>query len=118
MVVQIIYEHGIFTDEKIGKTRADIHLESRRRDKRSVSYHSNVFSLSPGTLFSMLDHPRPDLAPDALLPDDTRIWAALQDVSGGTWGGAVYDAEQILKTIAAGKEVLNVNKRSKDQETS
>ena len=35
---------------------------------------------------------RADLAPDPSLPDDTRIWAALQDVSGGTWGGAVYDA--------------------------
>jgi len=44
---------------------------------------------------------REDLAPDASLPDDTRIWAALQDVSGGPWGGAVYDAEAILKVIEA-----------------
>jgi putative YjhG/YagF family dehydratase len=50
--------------------------------------------------------PRPDLAADPQLPDDTRIWAALQDVSGGTWGGAVYDAEAILRVIAAGKRVL------------
>ncbi|MBK8258632.1 MAG: type VI secretion system tip protein VgrG [Polyangiaceae bacterium] len=64
---QYVYEHGIFTDEKVGKTRADIHIESHRRDKRSVSYHSNVFALSPGVLFSMLDHPRPDLAPDKKL---------------------------------------------------
>ncbi len=49
---------------------------------------------------------RSDLAPDPLLPDDTRIWAALQDVSGGTWGGAVYDAALILKVIHAGKEAL------------
>ena len=48
--------------------------------------------------------PRTDLAPDPLLPDDTRIWAALQDVSGGTWGGAVYDVDAILKAIAAGKK--------------
>ena len=32
---------------------------------------------------------REDLARDPALPDDSRIWAALQDVSGGTWGGAV-----------------------------
>ena len=50
--------------------------------------------------------PRPDLAADPLLPDDTRIWAALQDVSGGTWGGSVYDAEMILRTLAAGKKAL------------
>ncbi len=50
--------------------------------------------------------PRSDLGRDQSLPDDTRIWAALQDVSGGTWGGAVYDAEMILKVIEAGKDVI------------
>jgi len=49
---------------------------------------------------------RADLAPDPGLPDDTRIWAALQDVSGGTWGGAVYDADAILRVLAAGKRAL------------
>jgi xylonate dehydratase len=49
---------------------------------------------------------RPDLAADPSLPDDTRIWAALQDVGGGTWGGAVYDAEAILRVIAAGKAAI------------
>jgi xylonate dehydratase len=49
---------------------------------------------------------RPDLAPDPGLPDDTRLWAALQDVSGGAWGGSVFDVEQILKVIAAGKQAL------------
>jgi putative YjhG/YagF family dehydratase len=52
---------------------------------------------------------REDLAADPELPDDTRIWAALQDVSGGTWGGAVYDAAQILKVIDAGKATLRTN---------
>jgi putative YjhG/YagF family dehydratase len=51
--------------------------------------------------------PRPDLAADAALPDDTRIWAALQDVSGGAWGGSVYDTESILRVIAAGKRALD-----------
>lgn len=50
--------------------------------------------------------PRPDLAADAALPDDTRIWAALQGVSGGAWGGAVYDADAILRVIAAGQRAL------------
>jgi putative YjhG/YagF family dehydratase len=47
--------------------------------------------------------PRPDLAPDPLLPDDTRLWAALQDVSGGPWGGSVFDVDAILKVLAAGR---------------
>jgi dihydroxyacid dehydratase/phosphogluconate dehydratase len=49
---------------------------------------------------------RKDLARDPALPDDSRLWAALQDVSGGTWGGAVYDADAILEVIAAGKRAL------------
>lgn len=39
--------------------------------------------------------PHPDL------PDDTRLWAALQAVSGGSWGGCVYDVESILARIRA-----------------
>ena len=50
--------------------------------------------------------PHPDLAPDPALPDDTRIWAALQDASGGTWGGAVFDADAIVRVLAAGKRAL------------
>ncbi len=42
---------------------------------------------------------RPDLAPDPDLPDDTRLWAALQAVSGGSWGGCVYDVEAILARL-------------------
>jgi dihydroxyacid dehydratase/phosphogluconate dehydratase len=45
--------------------------------------------------------PRPDLAADALLPDDTKLWAALQNASGGVWGGCVYDAEAIAKKLSA-----------------
>lgn len=50
--------------------------------------------------------PRADLAPDRALPDDTRLWAALQDVSGGPWGGSVFDVDTILKVLAAGRKAL------------
>jgi putative YjhG/YagF family dehydratase len=43
--------------------------------------------------------PRPDLASDPNLPDDTRLWAALQTVSGGTWGGCVYDAASVATAL-------------------
>jgi xylonate dehydratase len=43
--------------------------------------------------------PRPDLAPDPGLPEDTRLWAALQQASGGTWGGCVYDVEAIVEAL-------------------
>jgi xylonate dehydratase len=40
------------------------------------------------------DHP--NLKPNPDLPEDTRLWAALQNLSGGIWGGCVYDVETIL----------------------
>ncbi|MFW6354677.1 MAG: dihydroxy-acid dehydratase, partial [Verrucomicrobiota bacterium] len=46
--------------------------------------------------------PHPDLRPHPKLPADTRLWAALQEVSGGTWGGCVYDVDAIVETLRAG----------------
>jgi putative YjhG/YagF family dehydratase len=43
---------------------------------------------------------RDDLQPDKDLPADTRLWAALQRVGGGTWGGCVYDVEKIVAKLA------------------
>ncbi|HEX8915857.1 MAG TPA: YjhG/YagF family D-xylonate dehydratase [Humisphaera sp.] len=44
--------------------------------------------------------PREDLAADPNLPADTKLWAILQALSGGTWGGCVYDAEAIAAKLA------------------
>lgn len=52
--------------------------------------------------------PHPDMAPDPRLPDDTRLWAALQNASGGAWGGCVYDVDRIIELLEAGKQALNV----------
>jgi putative YjhG/YagF family dehydratase len=48
--------------------------------------------------------PRPDLAPHPDLPDDTRLWAALIQASGGIWGGCVYDTNMILSHLERGRE--------------
>ncbi|HSY36007.1 MAG TPA: YjhG/YagF family D-xylonate dehydratase [Acidobacteriaceae bacterium] len=42
---------------------------------------------------------RTDLAPHPALPDDTRLWAALVQASGGVWGGCVYDTDLILSKL-------------------
>lgn len=47
--------------------------------------------------------PRTDLAPHPALPEDTRLWAALVQASGGVWGGCVYDVEAILAQLERGK---------------
>ncbi|MBK1878847.1 YjhG/YagF family D-xylonate dehydratase [Pelagicoccus mobilis] len=46
------------------------------------------------------------VSPHPQLPDDTRLWAALQDVSGGTWNGCVYDVDKIIETLEAGKKAI------------
>jgi xylonate dehydratase len=43
----------------------------------------------------------PLFEPNPRLPADTRLWAALQELGGGTWGGCVYDVEAILAVIDA-----------------
>jgi len=50
--------------------------------------------------------PHSGLRPAPGLPDDTRLWAVLQQASGGTWAGCVYDVERIVEVITAGLEVL------------
>jgi putative YjhG/YagF family dehydratase len=47
---------------------------------------------------------RPDLEPDPALPADTRIWAALQDISGGVWGGCVVDVDAVERVVRAGRD--------------
>ena len=46
--------------------------------------------------------PTSTLEPDPLMPADSRLWAALQHASGGTWGGCVYDVERIEHLLALG----------------
>lgn len=45
---------------------------------------------------------RTDLSADPNLPEDTRLWAALQQASGGIWGGCVYDANAIIRSLSKG----------------
>jgi putative YjhG/YagF family dehydratase len=78
-------------------------------DRNTLEGSINLVATSDGTLPAgqiedilqkRKDHPQ--LGPHEKLPDDTRLWAALQTVSGGTWGGCVYDVECILATLEAG----------------
>lgn len=61
-----------------------------------VGEGSTIFGAGVGSRVLAERLPRPDLAPDENLPDDTRLWAAMQAASGGTWGGCVYDVEEIV----------------------
>lgn len=48
----------------------------------------------------------PELAPHPRLPAETRLWAALQAASGGAWSGCVYDVDQIVRLLEAGRGAI------------
>lgn len=58
------------------------------------------FSAEEGAKRLAARKPRPDLAPHPELPDDTRLWAALVQASGGIWAGCVYDTDAIVARLA------------------
>jgi putative YjhG/YagF family dehydratase len=64
-----------------------------------VGEDGREFSPAEGTAILAGRPPHPDLRPDPDLPDDTRLWAALQRVGGGTWGGCVYDVDAIVAAL-------------------
>jgi putative YjhG/YagF family dehydratase len=71
-----------------------------------IGHGDELVSPEEGTLILQARDPYPGLAPDPKLPDDTRLWAALQAVSGGTWRGSIYDVERIVTALEAGKKAL------------
>jgi putative YjhG/YagF family dehydratase len=64
-----------------------------------VGHGENVFGAEEGSCVLSKRALRPDLAADPNLPDDTRLWAAMQAVSGGTWGGCIYDVDAIVEAL-------------------
>ena len=58
-----------------------------------------ILSRGEGARALSLRAPRDDLSPDPRLPADTRLWAALQEASGGAWGGCIYDADAIIEAL-------------------
>lgn len=67
-------------------------------------------SIEEATKILTLREPHPDLKSHQDLPDDTRLWAALQAVSGGTWRGSVYDTDRIIEVLEAGMKAMEKEK--------
>jgi putative YjhG/YagF family dehydratase len=83
-------------------------------DRRDLTGHVNLVAaggreLEAGEARQLLaDRPaHPGLRAHADLPDDTRLWAALQAASGGPWAGCVYDVDRIIKIINAGLPAID-----------
>ncbi len=80
--IQIVIDRNALTGrvDLVGNAERDWSLEEAQQVLRQRPIH-------------------PDLKPDPQLPPETRLWAALQRVGGGTWGGCVYDVDAILRRL-------------------
>jgi putative YjhG/YagF family dehydratase len=87
-----------------------IELDRRRLEGTAdlVGHGHEVFGPEEGAGVLARRNPRPDLAPDPNLPDDTRLWAALQSAGGGVWGGCVFDLEAITRELRLGGTATSV----------
>jgi xylonate dehydratase len=65
-----------------------------------VGHDENIFGPEEGARVLASRPPRADLGPDKDLPEDTRLWALLQQAGGGTWGGCVYDLDAIAAALS------------------
>jgi dihydroxyacid dehydratase/phosphogluconate dehydratase len=93
----------------VGKVRDGDLIEivvDRKKLDGTINLVTAQGGVEEGTRILRERAPRPDLHADAALPTDTRLWAALQEVSGGPWAGSVYDVDKIIKVIEAGKKAL------------
>jgi xylonate dehydratase len=99
----------------------DIVIDRHSLDARVdfIGCDGEIFDAAEGARRLAARPPREDLKPDPDLPIDTRLWAALQDVSGGPWGGAVFDVPRILEVLEAGRRALAAQPdNSSDQDTA
>lgn len=66
-----------------------------------VGEGERMFSPSEGREILIQRNASTRLSAHPSLPDDTRLWAALQQVGGGTWGGCIYDVDEIVKKLSS-----------------
>ncbi len=71
-----------------------------------VGHGEETFGAEQGAALLASRTPQQPLSADDNLPSDTRLWALLQQVGGGTWGGCVYDVDAIEEVLQAGMESL------------
>ncbi len=88
--------------------RIHLRIDSRSQEGCIDFVGTHDGELSPDEARQLLRErsPHPGLRPHPGLPADTRLWAALQQASGGIWSGSVYDLERIIRILEAGRAAL------------
>lgn len=85
------------------RIRIQIDLNRNEGTIDLIGDSSRRFSAKAGAKSLARRKSRRDLAANPDLPEDTRLWAALQLAGGGTWSGCVYDVERITAALARGR---------------
>jgi putative YjhG/YagF family dehydratase len=85
-----------------------VHLDLQRNEGRVdlVGDGHRRFTPEEGQRVLAARASRPDLSPNPALPQDTRLWAALQLAGGGTWAGCVYDFDRVSAMLEAGRVAM------------
>ncbi|MBM7569062.1 YjhG/YagF family D-xylonate dehydratase [Paenibacillus sacheonensis] len=95
---------GKLRDGDLIEVKIDLHrLEG---SLNFIGQDEERFNPEEGAIILAMRDSHPELKPDPRLPDDTRLWAALQAASGGTWRGSVYDVDRIIEVLNAGHKYL------------
>ena len=78
-------------------------------DRNELTGHVNLVPSAGDSADDLLANrqPHPDLRVDPEMPEDTRLWAALQQAGGGTWGGCVYDVDEIVARLNGPDETVD-----------
>jgi len=80
-------------------------------DTRALTGSVDVVSVPDAEFAARPMHP--NLKLDERVPADTRLWAALQNASGGSWTGCVYDAKRIAHLLELGLAAEASNSESR-----
>ena len=72
-----------------------------------VGRNGKIFGPAEGVQILAASPPRDDLSPHPDLPEDTRLWAALQQTGGGAWGGCVFDVDAIVEALGGERGAAN-----------
>ncbi len=105
---------GVSTGACVGHTSPEAWADgpiSKVRDGDKICLHIDTVALKGSidlcdtTAEALSNRPlHPDLALDPRVPDDTRLWSALQNASGGSWNGCIFDTERIIELLQKGLE--------------
>jgi len=108
----------------IGKVREGDTVEMRIDSNKLmatvdlVGENGETFGAEEGRRRLAMRESRADLRPHPALPDDTRLWAAMVEASGGIWGGCVYDVDAITARLRGSRVSEKIVETEEARETT